>query len=44
MEDRGTAAYAAEFIGTFVLVVAITLAASNYAIAPTPEVPMNSAA
>ena len=39
MEDRGTAAYAAEFIGTFVLVVAITLAASNYAIEPTDALP-----
>ncbi len=39
MEDRGTGAYVAEFIGTFVLVVAITLAASNYALAPTKLVP-----
>jgi len=29
----------AEFIGTFVLVLAITLAVSNYALAPTQEVP-----
>ncbi|MFL5781967.1 MAG: MIP/aquaporin family protein [Thermoleophilaceae bacterium] len=37
MEERGFAAYIAEFVGTFVLVFAITMAVVLYAPAPTPQ-------
>jgi MIP family channel proteins len=36
---RGPAAYVAEFIGTFALVLFITLAVSEFALAPTPATP-----
>jgi MIP family channel proteins len=36
---RGPAAYVAEFIGTFALVLFITLAVSEFALAPTPASP-----
>jgi MIP family channel proteins len=38
-EGRGPAAYAAEFIGTFALVLFITAAVSLYVTAPTPQAP-----
>lgn len=37
MEERGPAAYIAEFIGTFALVFAITMSVVLYAPAPTPQ-------
>ena len=37
MQDRGPAAYLAEFIGTFMLVLMITLAVSLFVTAPTPS-------
>ena len=37
MEERGPAAYIAEFVGTLVLVFAITMAVVLYAPAPTPQ-------
>ena len=37
MEERGPAAYIAEFVGTFALVLSITLAVVLYAPAPTPQ-------
>lgn len=40
MQDRGPAAYVAEFIGTFMLVFMITAAVSLYVVPPSPEVPV----
>ena len=40
MQDRGPAAYLAEFIGTFMLVFMITAAVSLYVVPPSPEVPI----
>jgi glycerol uptake facilitator len=43
MQDRGPAAYIAEFIGTLLLVFFITAAVSVYVPAPTPQAPVQSA-
>lgn len=40
MQDRGPAAYLAEFIGTFMLVFMITAAVSLYVVPPSPQVPI----
>lgn len=40
MQDRGPAAYIAEFIGTFALVFFITAAVSLYVTPPTPQSPV----
>lgn len=40
MQDRGPAAYVAEFIGTFMLVFMITAAVSLYVVPPTPQSPV----
>lgn len=39
MQERGPAAYVAEFIGTFALVLFITIAVSLYVTPPTPQAP-----
>ena len=39
MQDRGPAAYVAEFIGTFALVFFVTMAVSLFVTAPTPAAP-----
>lgn len=39
-QDRGPAAYLAEFIGTFMLVFVITAVVSLFVVQPTPEVPV----
>ena len=40
MQERGPAAYVAEFIGTFMLVFMITAAVSLYVVPPSPQVPV----
>jgi MIP family channel proteins len=40
VQDRGPAAYIAEFIGTFGLVFFITLVVSLYVVPPTPQAPI----
>jgi MIP family channel proteins len=40
VQDRGPAAYLAEFIGTFMLVFMITAAVSLYVVPPSPQVPI----
>ena len=40
MQERGPAAYLAEFIGTFMLVFMITAAVSLYVVPPSPQVPV----
>lgn len=40
MQDRGPAAYLAEFIGTFMLVFMVTAAVSLYVVPPSPQVPV----
>jgi MIP family channel proteins len=40
VQDRGPAAYLAEFIGTFMLVFMITAAVSLYVVPPSPQVPV----
>jgi MIP family channel proteins len=39
VQDRGPAAYVAEFIGTFALVLFITLVVSQFAVQPDPQTP-----
>ena len=39
-QDRGPAAYVAEFIGTFMLVFVITAVVSLFVVQPTPQVPV----
>jgi MIP family channel proteins len=40
VQDRGPAAYLAEFIGTFMLVFMITAAVTLYVVPPSPQVPI----
>jgi MIP family channel proteins len=40
VQERGPAAYVAEFIGTFMLVFMITAAVSLYVVPPSPQVPV----